>query len=69
VERRAAEICPENRLGLSIGAASYPLDGLDAEGLLAEADRRMYKTKRDHRLLASDAFQSSLSVQLPTLIQ
>jgi hypothetical protein len=37
--------------------------------LLAEADRRMYKTKRDHRLLASDTFQSSFADQLPALIQ
>jgi diguanylate cyclase (GGDEF)-like protein/putative nucleotidyltransferase with HDIG domain len=69
VERRGAEVCPGSRLGLSIGAAFYPLDALDAEGLLAEADRRMYKTKRDHRLLASDTFQASFADQLPALIQ
>jgi len=34
------------RVSLSIGAASYPTDGADADGLLAEADRRMYKNKQ-----------------------
>ena len=36
----------EDLLGVSIGEASYPEDGSDAESLLAEADRRMYKAKR-----------------------
>jgi GGDEF domain-containing protein len=30
---------------MSVGAAIYPLDGSDAEVLLAEADRRMYSAK------------------------
>jgi len=30
---------------LSVGEAFYPDDGSDAEQLLAEADRRMYKSK------------------------
>ncbi len=33
-------------LTVSVGAANYPSDGADAEQLLAEADRRMYKEKR-----------------------
>jgi diguanylate cyclase (GGDEF)-like protein len=32
-------------IGLSVGEAFYPDDGSDAEELLAEADRRMYKSK------------------------
>jgi len=32
-------------LALSVGEAFYPDDGSDAEQLLAEADRRMYKSK------------------------
>jgi diguanylate cyclase (GGDEF)-like protein len=32
-------------VSMSIGAAYYPEDGSDAEELLAEADRRMYKAK------------------------
>lgn len=34
-------------LGLSVGDASYPADGEDAESLLAEADRRMYQMKQE----------------------
>ena len=33
-------------LSLSVGVAMYPEDGSDSEQLLAEADRRMYKSKR-----------------------
>jgi diguanylate cyclase (GGDEF)-like protein/putative nucleotidyltransferase with HDIG domain len=40
------EPCP---LSLSVGIAIYPEDGADAEQLLAEADRRMYKSKITHR--------------------
>src|SRR5262249_39342378 len=35
-----------NLLTVSIGIANFPADGADAEELLAEADRRMYKQKR-----------------------
>ena len=34
------------QLSLSIGQAVYPDDGMDAEQLLAEADRRMYMEKQ-----------------------
>jgi diguanylate cyclase (GGDEF)-like protein/putative nucleotidyltransferase with HDIG domain len=40
------EICREDILSLSIGRAVYPEDGMDAEDLLAEADRRMYLEKQ-----------------------
>ena len=33
----------------SVGVANYPSDGNDAEQLLAEADRRMYKQKHDRK--------------------
>jgi diguanylate cyclase (GGDEF)-like protein/putative nucleotidyltransferase with HDIG domain len=47
VVRKAGEIAPEPcPLSLSVGVAHYPEDGSDAEELLAEADRRMYKNKR-----------------------
>ena len=39
-------VCGEDLLSMSVGAASYPDDGDDAEQLLAEADRRMYKVKQ-----------------------
>jgi diguanylate cyclase (GGDEF)-like protein/putative nucleotidyltransferase with HDIG domain len=36
-------------LALSVGASFYPQDGTEPEALLAEADRRMYKTKQEHK--------------------
>jgi diguanylate cyclase (GGDEF)-like protein len=39
-------VCGERLLDISIGAVFYPEDGVDAEGLLAEAERRMYLVKR-----------------------
>jgi diguanylate cyclase (GGDEF)-like protein len=42
--------CGEDLLSMSVGAAVFPEDGTDAEQLLAEADRRMYHTKREHHL-------------------
>jgi diguanylate cyclase (GGDEF)-like protein/putative nucleotidyltransferase with HDIG domain len=47
VVRRAGDATPESiPLSMSVGVATYPEDGADAEELLAEADRRMYKNKR-----------------------
>jgi GGDEF domain-containing protein len=42
------EVCGENLLSLSLGAAFYPLDGADTEQLLAEADKNMYAVKQLH---------------------
>jgi diguanylate cyclase (GGDEF)-like protein/putative nucleotidyltransferase with HDIG domain len=39
----------EKLLTASTGVAHFPMDGGDAEQLLAEADRRMYKEKRDRK--------------------
>jgi diguanylate cyclase (GGDEF)-like protein/putative nucleotidyltransferase with HDIG domain len=47
VARMAGDSTPEpSPLSMSVGVAIYPDDGKDAEDLLAEADRRMYKSKR-----------------------
>ncbi len=47
VARKAGDSTPEPvPLSMSVGIAIYPGDGKDAEDLLAEADRRMYKSKR-----------------------
>jgi diguanylate cyclase (GGDEF)-like protein len=47
VAREAGDTTPEpSALSMSVGVAIYPEDGADAESLLAEADRRMYKGKR-----------------------
>ena len=43
------EACGERLLNISIGASFCPGNGADAGGLLAEADRSMYFTKRSHK--------------------
>ena len=40
-----AAVCGERLLGISVGAAFFPQNGVDAEGLLAEAERRMCLVK------------------------
>jgi diguanylate cyclase (GGDEF)-like protein len=42
------EVCGADFLSLSLGGAFYPQDGLEAEQLLAEADRAMYAAKQRH---------------------
>lgn len=44
------QVCGERLVSLSVGEANFPNDGEDAEQLLAEADRRMYKNKREGKL-------------------
>src|SRR5690349_938846 len=57
LERVAIEageaICGERLLNISVGAACCPEHGVDAEGLLAEADRRMYLAKQSYKCAAS----------------
>lgn len=43
------ELSGEDWLSLSVGCSMFPEDGADAEKLLAEADRRMYLQKQEHR--------------------
>ncbi len=43
------ECTGEELLSVSIGEATWPREGLDAEELLAEADRKMYAVKHAHR--------------------
>ncbi len=47
VKQVGKEVCNEDILSLSVGRSVYPDDGLDAEELLAEADRRMYVEKQN----------------------
>jgi diguanylate cyclase (GGDEF)-like protein len=42
--------CGENLLSMSVGEAVFPEDGMDAEQLLAAADRRMYQAKHQQKL-------------------
>jgi diguanylate cyclase (GGDEF)-like protein/putative nucleotidyltransferase with HDIG domain len=45
----ARQVIGEDMVGISIGAVHAPEDGRDAETLLAEADRRMYKMKEERK--------------------
>ena len=47
-QQAGEEVCGADFLSLSLGAAFYPQDGVEAEQLLAEADRAMYAAKRRH---------------------
>lgn len=52
-------------LGVSAGFAHFPEHGLDAEALLAEADRRMYETKRERKQRRqSDSFSGLRNLTL-----
>jgi diguanylate cyclase (GGDEF)-like protein/putative nucleotidyltransferase with HDIG domain len=60
VARLAGDSTPEpSTLSMSVGVAIFPGDGRDAEDLLAEADRRMYKSKRLRKKVAPVATESS----------
>jgi diguanylate cyclase (GGDEF)-like protein/putative nucleotidyltransferase with HDIG domain len=61
-------VCGKNLISLSVGIAFCPEDGLDAERLLAEADRKMYTMKQVHHALAEEmeTMQGS-SAQLSTI--
>ncbi len=41
-------VCGREQISLSVGIALSPEDGVDAEQLLAQADRKMYSAKRTH---------------------
>jgi diguanylate cyclase (GGDEF)-like protein len=49
------EVCGHEALSASFGVAIYPADGLEAEELLAEADRRMYQAKRWRKVTAHNS--------------
>ena len=42
------QVSPDAALSVSVGCAFFMKDGMDAEQLLAEADRRMYSVKQIH---------------------
>jgi diguanylate cyclase (GGDEF)-like protein/putative nucleotidyltransferase with HDIG domain len=49
VNQVGSEICGDPVLGVSIGTAFYPENGMDTETLLGESDRRMYAQKAQHK--------------------
>jgi diguanylate cyclase (GGDEF)-like protein/putative nucleotidyltransferase with HDIG domain len=52
-------VCGRDLISLSVGTAFCPEDGLDAERLLAEADRKMYTMKQVHHTLAEGMMDSA----------
>jgi diguanylate cyclase (GGDEF)-like protein/putative nucleotidyltransferase with HDIG domain len=46
-QQAGRDVCNEDILSLSVGNAVYPEDGMDAEKILSEADKRMYLQKRN----------------------
>jgi diguanylate cyclase (GGDEF)-like protein/putative nucleotidyltransferase with HDIG domain len=50
IATEAGRLLPgDDPLSMSVGAAIFPVDGTDAEQLLAEADRRMYQVKQQRK--------------------
>ena len=47
-QQAGLEVCGIGTLALSLGASFFPSDGVDAEKLFAEADKRMYSMKSVH---------------------
>jgi len=47
-------VCGDGLVSVSIGQAFFPVDGSNAEHLLAEADRRMYGVKNLHYANGAD---------------
>ncbi len=67
-KQAGVEVCGAGFLSLSLGAAFYPKDGLDAEQLLAEADRAMYAAKQRHYELTGSRGRNGFgSVELATV--
>jgi predicted signal transduction protein with EAL and GGDEF domain len=54
---------PENALGMSIGVAVYPADGLDAKTLMINADAVLYRAKAETKG-AVMFFEPEMSVRL-----
>jgi diguanylate cyclase (GGDEF)-like protein/putative nucleotidyltransferase with HDIG domain len=55
-QQAGQQVCGKDILSLSLGATFYPQDGVDAERLLAEADRKMYSVKQQHHAQTETGF-------------
>jgi diguanylate cyclase (GGDEF)-like protein len=54
------QVCHADMLGMSGGAAYYPVDGTDAEQLLTKADSRMYEMKRTRAVRMPPEWKSAM---------
>jgi diguanylate cyclase (GGDEF)-like protein/putative nucleotidyltransferase with HDIG domain len=59
----------EGRVGMSLGAAVYPIDATDPNQLLAAADRRMYESKQQQKMLREALLHASLEQCAATQLQ
>jgi diguanylate cyclase (GGDEF)-like protein len=55
IRSTAHEVCGEIAVRATFGEAFFPDDGADAEELLAEADRRVYRARHWNRLESGTA--------------
>jgi diguanylate cyclase (GGDEF)-like protein len=67
VQRAGHAVCGENLMSVSIGLASYPMDGRDADALLSEADRRMYEAKNRKKAMLSGTPAESAAQVTPRI--
>lgn len=59
--RQSGDDLGDVRVGVSVGAASFPYDGADAAVLISSADRAMYREKNERKaaLVISDAYSDN----------
>jgi diguanylate cyclase (GGDEF)-like protein/putative nucleotidyltransferase with HDIG domain len=62
------DLFDEEMLAISIGVAHFVTDGNDAEQLLAEADRRMYKEKQTHKPIPVSLANSFIDTEWVTTV-
>jgi diguanylate cyclase (GGDEF)-like protein len=67
VKRAGREVLREDVIGFSVGESYYPVDGTDAEQLLAEADKRMYQFKARMKMLRGTGFDFDMKEPVPRL--
>ncbi len=60
-------LCGDELLSLSVGASFFPHDGVDAEQLLAQADRRMYVVKQEHYAAGKPVNLPAFQISTPTV--
>jgi diguanylate cyclase (GGDEF)-like protein len=67
-QQAGREVCSDDILSLSVGKALYPEDGLDAEKLLSEADKRMYLQKQSQPSRSNRRLYRRVRVRITTEI-
>jgi len=67
VKRAGREVLREDVIGFSVGESYYPVDGNDAEQLLAEADKRMYQFKARMKMLRGTGYDFDMKEPVPKM--